>query len=152
MLVGIGSDHGGYSLKEEIKSHLEQIGVSFMDFGTDSVEPTDYPLIACDVAEAVSEGRVERGIVVCGTGIGVCIAANKVPGIRAALCHDTFSARASRQHNNANVLTMGARVIGPGLALDIVDAFLNTGFEDGGRHARRVGQISEIERSRCGRS
>lgn len=151
MLVGIGSDHGGFSLKEEIKSHLDRKGVAYQDFGTHSSDPTDYPLVAREVAEAVASGRVTHGILVCGTGIGVSIVANKVPGVRAALCHDTFSARAARQHNDANVLTMGERIIGPGLALDIVDAFLNAGFEDGGRHARRVGQIREVEASFCGR-
>lgn len=148
MKVAIGSDHGGYQLKEEIKSHLERMGASYEDFGTKSPEPTDYPLIAAPVAEAVAAGRFDRGILICGTGIGVAITANKIPGIRAALCHDTFSAKACRAHNDANVLTLGARVIGPGLALDIVDAFLGGDFE-GGRHERRIGQIAEIERGHC---
>ena len=143
MKIALGSDHGGYDLKCAIKSHLEARGYAVVDFGTDSHESCDYPLIAEPAARAVASGECERGILVCGTGIGIGIAANKVPGIRAALCHDTFSARASRNHNNANILTMGQRVIGEGLALDIVDVWLASEFE-GGPHERRVGEIAEI--------
>ena len=144
MKIALGSDHGGYDLKCAIKKHLETLGHAVVDFGTDSRESCDYPLIAEPAARAVVSGECDRGILVCGTGIGIGIAANKVPGIRAALCHDTFSARASRNHNNANILTMGQRVIGEGLALDIVDVWLASEFE-GGRHERRVNEIAEIE-------
>lgn len=145
MIIAIGSDHGGLELKETIAAHLREAGHEVRDFGTKSTESCDYPLIAVPLAKAVAEGEAERGILICGTGIGIGIAANKVPGIRAALCHDVFSARASRQHNNANILTMGQRVVGPGLALTIVDEWLAADFE-GGRHERRVDQLSAIER------
>ncbi|MBP2651088.1 MAG: rpiB [Firmicutes bacterium] len=144
MLVAIGSDHGGFRLKEEIKKYLTKNGVAFSDFGTDSTESVDYPAIARDIAKAVADGQCQRGIIVCGTGIGVSIAANKIKGIRAALCHDEFSAEMSRAHNDANVLTMGERVIGVGLALAIVDKWLSTQFE-GGRHAKRVAMLAELE-------
>lgn len=145
MKIALGSDHGGFDLKSAIKEHLQTLGHEVIDFGTDSHESCDYPLIAEPAAHAVASGECDRGILVCGTGIGIGIAANKVPGIRAALCHDTFSARASRNHNNANILTMGQRVIGEGLALDIVDVWLESEF-DGGRHERRVNEISDIEK------
>ena len=145
MKVALGSDHGGFTLKEEIKKYLEEKGIEYKDFGTYSTDSCDYPDIALPVAKAVQKGEYDRGILICGTGIGIGIAANKVPGIRAALCHDTFSARASREHNNANILTMGERVIGRGLALDIVDVWLNTEFA-GGRHQRCVDKIHELER------
>ena len=145
MKVALGSDHGGFTLKEEIKKYLEEKGIEYKDFGTYSTDSCDYPDIALPVAKAVQKGEYDRGILICGTGIGIGIAANKVLGIRAALCHDTFSARASREHNNANILTMGERVIGRGLALDIVDVWLNTEFA-GGRHQRRVDKIHELER------
>lgn len=145
MKVALGSDHGGFTLKEEIKKYLEEKGIEYKDFGTYSTDSCDYPDIALPVAKAVQKGEYDRGILICGIGIGIGIAANKVPGIRAALCHDTFSARASREHNNANILTMGERVIGRGLALDIVDVWLNTEFA-GGRHQRRVDKIHELER------
>ncbi len=143
--IAIGSDHGGFRLKEEIRKLLEEKQYEFRDFGTYSEDAVDYPDIALAVALAVREGAYDRGILVCGTGIGIGIAANKLEGIRAALCHDTFSARASREHNNANILTMGERVIGPGLAKDIVNIWLETDFA-GGRHARRVDKISGIEK------
>jgi len=142
--IALGSDHGGFVLKEEIKSYLEEKGIDYKDFGTHSTDSCDYPDIALPVAKAVAAGEFDRGILICGTGIGIGIAANKVEGVRAALCHDTFSARASREHNNANILTMGERVIGRGLALDIVDVWINTEFS-GGRHQRRVEKIHEIE-------
>ena len=134
MKIALGSDHGGFDLKSAIKEHLQTLGHEVIDFGTDSHESCDYPLIAEPAARAVASGECDRGILVCGTGIGIGIAANKVPGIRAALCHDTFSA-----------LTMGQRVIGEGLALDIVDVWLESEF-DGGRHERRVNEISDIEK------
>lgn len=144
MRIALGSDHGGYYLKEEIKKFLEEQGFEYHDFGSFSPEAVDYPDFAQQVAEAVARGEYERGILCCGTGIGVAIAANKVPGIRAALCHDTFSARASREHNDANILTLGGRVIGPGLAREIVITWLKAEFT-GGRHARRVAKITALE-------
>lgn len=143
-MLAIGSDHGGFLLKEKIKGYLGEIGVEFTDFGTFNAESVDYPDFALKVACAVADGRAEKGILCCGTGIGVSIAANKVPGIRAALCGDTFSARASRQHNDANILTLGERVTGPGLALDIVKVWLESEFE-GGRHETRLQKIAAIE-------
>ncbi len=144
MKVAIGCDHGGLHLKEDIKSLLAEGGYEVTDFGTNSTDSVDYPDIAVPVANAVANGEFDRGILICGTGIGIGIAANKVKGIRAALCHDTFSAHASREHNNANILTMGERIIGPGLARDIVKIWLTTEFE-GGRHERRVAKIADIE-------
>lgn len=144
MKVAIGCDHGGFHLKETIKEVLKDMEIDFTDFGTHSTESVDYPDIAAPVANAVAAGEYDRGILICGTGIGIGIAANKVDGIRAALCHDTFSARASREHNNANILTMGERVIGPGLATDIVKIWLTTDFA-GGRHERRVAKIADLE-------
>ncbi len=145
MKVAIGADHGGYRLKEDIKSLLEDLGVDYKDFGTHSIESVDYPDVALPVAQSVADGLFDRGILICGTGIGIGIAANKVKGIRAALVHDTFSAHACREHNDANILTMGERVIGPGLARDIVTIWLATNFE-GGRHERRVEKIMAIEK------
>lgn len=144
MKVAIGADHGGVHLKAAVKAVLDELNVDYTDFGTDSEASVDYPDIAAPVAKAVAAGEYDRGILICGTGIGIGIAANKVAGIRAALCHDTFSAHASREHNNANILTMGERVIGPGLATDIVKIWLTTEFE-GGRHERRVAKIAELE-------
>lgn len=140
----IGSDHGGFTLKEAIKKHLAERGVAVMDMGTHSLDSVDYPDVAVAVAKAVAAGEYERGIIICGTGIGVSIAANKVPGIRAALCHDTFSAAMSREHNDANILTMGERVIGQGLACMIVDTWLSSAFS-GGRHARRVEKLNALD-------
>lgn len=145
MRVAIGSDHGGFRLKQEIIKLLEQEKIAFHDYGTFSPEPCDYPDIALLVAEAVACNVYTHGIIICGTGIGVSIAANKVPGIRAALCHDTFSARMAREHNDANILTLGERVVGPGLAAEIVRVWLGSRFA-GGRHGRRVDKIATIER------
>lgn len=135
--VAIGSDHGGFRYKESIIDYLKIRDIEYIDVGTYTPESCDYPEIARKVAELVRTGKVDRGILVCGTGIGMSIAANKVHGIRAALCSDTYSARVSRAHNNANILCLGERVIGEHLALDITDIWLKTGFE-GGRHKRRV--------------
>ncbi len=135
--VAVGSDHGGFRYKEQIIEYLKSRNIPYFDVGTHTPEACDYPLIARKVAELVISGQANRGILVCGTGIGMSIAANKVKGIRAALCGDTYSARVSRAHNNANILCLGERVIGEHLALDIVDIWLKTGFE-GGRHKRRV--------------
>ncbi len=143
--IAIGSDHGGFRLKEEIKDYLRQQGVEHTDFGTYSTASVDYPDIAQTVGEKVAAGEFERGILICGTGIGISIAANKVPGVRAALCGDVFSARMSREHNNANILALGERVIGSGLALMIVQTWLEAEFA-GGRHARRVEKISTLEK------
>jgi ribose 5-phosphate isomerase B len=144
MKIALGSDHAGFPLKKEIMKHLKERNIEFKDFGTFSEESCDYPDYGQKVAEEVASNNFEFGIIVCGTGIGISISANKVPGIRAALCGDTFSATASRQHNDANILALGQRVVGTGLALDIVDAFLDAKFL-GGRHKRRVDKISKIE-------
>ena len=144
MIIAIGSDHGGFNLKEEIKKMLTEQNVEFHDFGTHSAQSIDYPEIVSKIGQAVVAGEYTRGIIICGTGIGVSIAANKIKGIRAALCHDEFSAQMSREHNDANILTMGERVIGPGLACMIVSTWLKTDFA-GGRHARRVDKISALE-------
>ena len=143
-MLAIGSDHGGYELRQIIMKHLAERGIEYRDFGTFSAESCDYPDYGEAVGRAVASGECERGIVVCGTGIGISIAANKVHGIRCALCGDCYSAEMARAHNNANMLALGARVLGEGLALKIVDTFLDTGFE-GGRHARRVAKIMAIE-------
>ncbi|MCE5324758.1 ribose 5-phosphate isomerase B [bacterium] len=143
--IAIGSDHAGYYLKESLIEDLRADGYQIQDFGTFSLESVDYPDIAREVAEAISSGRFERGILVCGTGIGISIAANKVKGIRATVCSDTFSARMSREHNNANIIAVGARVVGAGLALDIVKSFLETPFEYGSRHERRVDKINALD-------
>ncbi len=150
MKIAIGCDHGGFELKNKIIKFLEHEKCEIKDFGTYSTNSCDYPDIALPVAEAVLAKEYEFGILICGTGIGIGIAANKVSGIRAALCSDTFSAHASREHNNANILTMGQRVIGEGLALDIVKTFISSKFE-GDRHQNRIDKISEIEKkySKC---
>lgn len=144
MKVAIASDHGGFNLKTEIISLLEELGYEFQDFGCHSTDSVDYPDYAQVVAEKVAKGEFDRGILVCGTGIGMSIAANKVPGIRCALVHDAFSARATREHNDSNILAMGERVIGPGLAREIVQIWLTTPFA-GGRHERRVQKIGQLE-------
>lgn len=149
MKIAIASDHGGLQLKKHIAAYLEEKGYTYKDFGTLSEDSVDYPDFALLAAAAVASGEYDLGILCCGTGIGVSIVANKVPGIRAAHCHDTFSARMSREHNDANVLTLGERVIGRGLALDVVEAFLK-GKHAGGRHACRVEKIKEIEANYLG--
>jgi len=145
MRVAVGCDHGGLRLKNAVIDHLKEKGIDTKDFGTHTEASCDYPDFAVQVAEEVVAKNFDFGIVICGTGIGISIAANKVPGARAALCHDTFSAHSTREHNNANILALGERVIGTGLALDIVDAFLCGTFE-GGRHEGRINKISEIEK------
>lgn len=145
MKIAIGSDHGGFKLKNEIVKHLQAKGIEYNDFGTLTEQSCDYPEFALKVAEEVVNKNYDLGILVCGTGIGISIAANKVPGIRAAVCGDTFSAHACREHNNANILALGERVTGVGLAIDIVDTFINSNFE-GDRHQRRIDKISEIEK------
>ena len=136
-MIAIGSDHGGYALKQEIMAHLEKRGLEYKDFGCYSEKSCDYPEFGKAVAHAVADGECECGILICGTGIGISITANKVPGIRAALCTDCFMAEATRQHNDANILALGGRVVGPGLALKIVDTFLDTPFSNEERHLRR---------------
>ena len=143
--VAIAADHGGYPLKETLKAHLSSLGYNVIDCGTNSTEAVDYPDFAYAVARLVSEGKAWRGIVVDGAGIGSAMAANKVPGVRAALCYDHATAVNSREHNDANVLTLGAGLIGPNLAKQIVETWLKTEF-GGGRHAKRVDKIVEIER------
>lgn len=144
MKIALGSDHGGFLLKEEIKKHLENKNIEFIDYGTETTDSCDYSEFSEKVAESVVGGESNFGILVCGTGIGISIAANKVPGIRAAVCSDTFSAHACREHNNANILALGQRTVGTGLALDIVDTFLGAAFE-GGRHQIRIDKIKKIE-------
>ena len=142
-MIGIGSDHGGFNLKNEIIKYLEQNNISFKDYGTYSTEAVDYPVYAKKVANDVANGTLDKGILICGTGIGISIAANKVKGVRAALCHDVFSAKATREHNDANILTMGERVIGAGLVLEIVKSFLDTPFSNDERHIKRINMIEE---------
>lgn len=144
MKITIGSDHGAVRLKEEVKRVLQEMQIEVEDVGTYGTEAVDYPDIAAMVAERVVSGEAARGIVLCGTGIGISIAANKIKGIRAALCHDVFSAKMSREHNDANVLAMGERVIGVGPAREIVKAWVTAEFT-GGRHERRVNKISALE-------
>ena len=143
-MLAIGSDHGGYALKQEIMEHLHSRGVKFKDYGTFSAESCDYPQFGAAVGRAVADGECQMGIIICGTGIGISISANKIRGVRAALCTDCFMAEMARRHNDANVLALGARVVGSGLALKIVDTFLDSSF-DGGRHERRVRQMMNLE-------
>ena len=140
-MIAIGSDHGGYALKKALMAHLSERGLEYKDFGAYSEASCDYPVYAKAVAHAVADGECECGILICGTGIGMSMAANKVPGIRAAVCGDCFSAEATREHNDANVLCMGARVVGEGLALKIADIFRDTPFSNDERHIRRISQI-----------
>jgi ribose 5-phosphate isomerase B len=141
LIIAIGSDHAGFTLKQEIVELLRAEKYEFRDFGTISGEPIDYTDVAREVAEAVAKGKFDKGILICGTGIGVCITANKVPGIRAALCSEEYSARLSREHNNANVLALGGRTLGAELAKDIVRVWLTADFDPESRHARRVAKI-----------
>ncbi|MBI2874123.1 MAG: ribose 5-phosphate isomerase B [Firmicutes bacterium] len=142
--MALGSDHAGYEFKEELKGYLAGKGIPHQDLGCHSLDSVDYPDYALLVAEGVARGEYPTGILLCGTGLGMSIAANKVPGVRAAVCHDPVSARMARQHNDANVLALGMRITGPELALEIVRSWLGASFL-GGRHARRVGRIREIE-------
>lgn len=140
-MIAIGSDHGGFELKQAIIAHLDKRGLEYKDFGTYDKASCDYPEYGKAVAHAVASGEYERGIIICGTGIGISISANKVPGIRAALCTDCFMAEATRLHNDANILALGGRVVGEGLALKIVDTFLDTPFSNDERHIRRISKI-----------
>lgn len=142
-MIALGSDHGGWALKQEVMKHLDARGLEYKDYGTYSEDSCDYPVYGKAVAHAVADGECEKGIIICGTGIGISITANKVKGIRAAPCGDCFSAEMTRLHNDANILAMGARVVGPGLALKIVDTFLDTPFSGDERHVRRIKQIED---------
>lgn len=144
MKIAIASDHGGVNIREEIKNLMEELGLEYEDFGCECGTSVDYPDYALPVAEKVARGEFDRGILVCGTGIGMSISANKVKGIRCALVHDLFSAKATREHNDSNMLAMGERVIGPGLAREIAKVWLTTDYE-GGRHDNRVNKIKEYE-------
>ena len=143
-MIALGADHGGYELKESIKRYLEEKGIEYKDFGTYTPESVDYAAIAQRTCLSVVNGECEKAVLCCGTGIGISMAANKVKGIRAACCSDYFSAKFTRLHNDANALCLGGRVVGAGLAIELVDVFINTEFE-GGRHQRRVDQIAQIE-------
>ena len=144
MTVALGCDHAGWELKERLKAWLIQTGHQVLDFGTHSPDPVDYPDYALQVADSVASGKAERGVLVCGTGIGMAMVANKVPGVRAAFCPDPFTARLSREHNDANVLTLGGRLMGREMAIEILGIWLATPFE-GGRHNRRIAKIREAE-------
>ena len=144
IVIALGCDHGGYALKETLKAHLAERGIGCQDFGCHSTESCDYPVFGEAAARAVASGQCRFGVVVCTTGIGISISANKVPGIRCALCHEPWSAQMTRRHNDANMLAIGAGVTGPNLAIEILDAFLAAEFE-GGRHQRRVDLMMDIE-------
>ncbi len=144
-MLAIGCDHGGFELKKEIEAYLDGRGIAYEDFGCYSTESVDYPVYARKVANAILDGTCDKGILICSTGIGISIAANRIPGIRAALCTDCFCAQATREHNNANVLALGEKVVGPGLALKIVETFLETPFSGDERHIRRVEMIEDRE-------
>ncbi len=146
MNIVIGADHGGFELKTIIIEYVQRLGHSARDVGAYSREPSDYPDFARAVANAIIDGRAERGILICGSGVGASVAANKFPGIRAAVCHDTFSAHQGVEDDKMNVLCLGARVVGPELAKDVVHTFLNAAFSGAERHARRLGKIASIEK------
>jgi RpiB/LacA/LacB family sugar-phosphate isomerase len=146
MRIALGADHAGFPLKTEVVRFLEKEGHQVVDLGTHSTEPVDYPDYAKAVGQAVQQGQVERGILVCGSGVGACVAANKLRGIRAALCHDTYTAHQGVEHDDVNVLCLGGRVVGPSLAFDILKAWLGARFSQGERHRRRVAKIVELEK------
>ena len=143
-MIALGSDHGGYLLKESIKKHLDNCGIPYKDFGCYSIESVDYPDVASLACAPVLSGECDKALLFCGTGVGISIAANKIAGMRACCCSDAFSAKYTRKHNDANALCLGGRVVGEGLAAELVDIFLNTEFE-GGRHAQRVAKLAQIE-------
>ena len=142
--IALAADHGGFELKEAVRAHLDGAGIPYIDFGTHSTDSVDYPDMALPACEAVVSGQCDKALLFCGTGVGISISANKIHGIRACCCSDAFSAEYTRRHNDANALCMGGRVVGPGLAIYLVDLFLNTPFE-GGRHQRRVDKITALE-------
>ena len=143
-MIAIGSDHGGFELKEKVIAHLKEQGIECKDFGTYSLDSCDYPVFGRPAAEAVASGECEKGIVICTTGIGISITANKVPGIRCALCHNTTTAHLTREHNDANMLAIGAGMVGENVAMEIVDTFLSTPFSNGERHQRRIDKIEKL--------
>ncbi|VBB08950.1 ribose/galactose isomerase [Lucifera butyrica] len=143
-MIALGADHGGYKLKESIKNHLKGLGIEYKDFGTDSEASVDYPQYAVAVAHSILAGKCTEGILCCGTGVGIAIAANKIHGIRAAVVGDCFTARATKEHNNSNIICLGGRVTGEGLALAIIDTWLNAKFQ-GGHHQKRLDQIAALE-------
>jgi len=144
MKIALGSDHAGFELKEDLRAYLADLEIEGLDLGAYSPDAVDYPDVAAQVAQKVSRGEVERGLLICGAGIGMSIAANRFPGVRAALCHDSFTARVSREHNDANILVLGGRLIGKGLAREILQIWLKTEFQ-GGRHQRRLDKITALE-------
>jgi len=146
--IAIGCDHAGFELKQQLKAQLEAWGHSVIDFGAHDAQPSDYPEVSFEVARAVAAGRCQLGVLICGTGIGTQIAANKIPGIRAAVCHDCYSARVARAHNDANVLCLGARVIGAELARELLRIWLDQSFSGEQRHARRLAKVAALERDR----
>ena len=146
-MIALGADHGGYALKEAVRAHLDERGIAYHDYGGFSEESVDYPDMAVPPCKAVVAGECELALLFCGTGVGISIAANKIRGIRACCCSDVFSARYTRLHNDANALCLGGRVVGSGLACELVDVFLATAFE-GGRHARRIAKITALENER----
>lgn len=142
-MIALGCDHGGYELMQEVKKYLDDHQLEYKDFGTYTTESCDYPVYGKKVAKAVASGACDKGILICGTGLGITMAASRVPGIRAAVCTNEYMARLTREHNDANILGMGARVIGAGTALSIVETFLNTPFSEGERHKKRIAMIEE---------
>jgi RpiB/LacA/LacB family sugar-phosphate isomerase len=149
MRIVVGSDHGGYTLKQDVADRLRRDGHDVLDVGTDSAEPVDYPDFAEAVGAAVIGGRAERGVLICGSGVGACVAVNKLPGIRAAICHDSYSAHQGVEHDNMNVLVLGGRIVGPALARDLVRAFLGARYTAEERHARRLAKVAALEQRYC---
>jgi ribose 5-phosphate isomerase B len=147
MIIALGADHGGFPLKKSIVDAIESSGNIVLDLGTFDEPPVDYPDYAKSVAEALVSGRAERGVLVCGSGVGACVSANKIAGIRACLCHDTYSAHQGVEHDNMNILCIGARVIGPALAVELIESFLRARFSGDARHRRRLGKIAELEKN-----
>ena len=145
MRIVVGSDHGGYALKQDVVDSLRGDGHDVLDVGTNSAEPVDYPDFAERVGTAVVGGRAERGVLICGSGVGACVAANKIPGVRAAICHDSYSAHQGVEHDNLNVLVLGGRIVGPALAHDLVRAFLGARYTAEERHARRLAKVAALE-------
>jgi len=143
--IVVGSDHGGYSLKQDVADELRRDGHEVLDVGTSTVEPVDYPDYAEAVGKAVLDGRAERGVLICGSGVGACVAANKLPGIRAAICHDSYSAHQGVEHDNMNILVLGGRIVGPELAHDLVRAYVAAQFTAEDRHVRRLAKVTALE-------
>lgn len=144
--IAVGADHAGFPLKDPVVKYLKSAGFEVLDFGTNNTDPVDYPDFAIKVGEAIREGKAEMGVVLCGSGVGACVAANKIPGVRAGLCHDTFSARQGREDDDTNVLCMGARVVGESLAMEILKSFVNAKFSGLERHVRRLNKVISVEK------